>query len=320
MLEELKGQYSATPCVELICRGASGRRIERWRWDNYSLIAMEWNTQRSDNASYVPQARALARAGLNVAQIIAVSPRPLPQNAAGACLVQDLGDNDLLSLLAQGWSTAMGYYQQALEQLYKLSRLPVEKLADLQAPFDVDLYAWEQQYFAKYFLQQYLGLQQQGEKFPQLEEMRQLACSLADLPRMPVHRDFQAQNLMVFNQQVWMIDFQGLRLGRVEYDLASLLYDPYARLSDDQREYLLGYWQNLGGSEPDMQLLRQCAVQRLMQALGAYANLGLNAKLEWYLGHIDYAWQTLLEISGHTAVGKQFARLEKVAQPGNVCR
>jgi len=320
MLEELKAQYTTAPQVELICRGASGRRIERWRWDNYSLIALEWNTQRSDNASYVPQARALARAGLNVAQIIAVSPRPLPANAAGACLVQDLGDNDLLSVLAQGWSVAMGYYQQALEQLYKLSRLSAASLAPLQAPFDQSLYEWEQQYFAKYFLQQYLGLEQQGEDFVQLAECRELASGLAALPRMPVHRDFQAQNLMVFNQQVWMIDFQGLRLGRVEYDLASLLYDPYARLSGEQHEYLLGYWQNLSGSEPDMELLQQCGMQRLMQALGAYANLGLNAKLEWYLGHIDHAWQSLLELSAHSALGRQFARLAKLAQPSHVCR
>ena len=39
--------------------------------------------------------------------------------------------------------------------------------------------------------------------------------------------------------KVWLIDFQGLRRGRQEYDLASLIFDPYMNHSAEEREALL---------------------------------------------------------------------------------
>jgi len=42
-----------------------------------------------------------------------------------------------------------------------------------------------------------------------------------------MHRDFQSKNLMIKNEQIFVIDFQGARLGPPSYDLASLLFDPY---------------------------------------------------------------------------------------------
>ena len=40
----------------------------------------------------------------------------------------------------------------------------------------------------------------------------------------------------------FFIDFQGMRPGLAEYDLASLLFDPYVRLSPAEREAVLATW------------------------------------------------------------------------------
>ena len=73
---------------------------------------------------------------------------------------------------------------------------------------------------------------------------------LGDLPRVLVHRDFQSQNIIVRNGQAHLIDFQGMRPGLAEYDLASLLYDPYVTLSADERTQLLEYyWMARGDKE-----------------------------------------------------------------------
>ena len=58
-----------------------------------------------------------------------------------------------------------------------------------------------------------------------------LAKRLASYRRVLVHRDFQSQNIIVWNEQAYLIDFQGVRPGLPQCDLASLLFDPYVALT-----------------------------------------------------------------------------------------
>ena len=94
-----------------------------------------------------------------------------------------------------------------------------------------------------------------------------------------------------------MIDYQGLRQGRPEYDLASLLYDPYVTLSDAERAELRDYSFGLrAGSDCHARLLAMCACQRLMQALGAYGKLGIGDNKPSFLRHIRPAVANLQSV------------------------
>ena len=42
----------------------------------------------------------------------------------------------------------------------------------------------------------------------------------------------------------YLIDFQGMRPGLAEYDLASLLYDPYVHLTGFERAELLEFYRS----------------------------------------------------------------------------
>ena len=131
-----------------------------------------------------------------------------------------------------------------------------------------------------------------------LEILDQLATSLTGMPKTLVHRDFQSENIMVRDQQVYLIDYQGLRLGRPEYDVASLIYDPYVNLDRSEREELINYYgDNHVKTEQSQfrQRLAMCAAQRLMQALGAYGNLGLNMGKPKYLEFIEPAMANIVE-------------------------
>ena len=57
-----------------------------------------------------------------------------------------------------------------------------------------------------------------------------------------MHRDFQSRNIMLSAGTPYFIDFQGGRMGPLQYDLASLLIDPYAALSQDVQDLLLEYY------------------------------------------------------------------------------
>jgi aminoglycoside/choline kinase family phosphotransferase len=116
-----------------------------------------------------------------------------------------------------------------------------------------------------------------------------------------VHRDFQSQNILLRNGQAYLIDFQGMRPGLAHYDMASLLYDPYVDLSDAERDELLEHYCREKPGADFMETLRLCAMQRLMQALGAYGFLGLVKDHKHFLQHIPKAVRSLREIVGDVA-------------------
>ena len=162
-------------------------------------------------------------------------------------------------------------------------------------PFDAELYRWEQEYFFEYLVEDFLGLD--ADPLRKNPAFTQLAERLGTVARHLVHRDFQSQNLLIKDGKVWLIDFQGLRRGRQEYDLASLIFDPYLDHSADEREQLLRLWEEIADERPQVTLFHECAAQRLMQALGAYGNILKNRGDEWYRPHIATAAKLLGEVT-----------------------
>jgi aminoglycoside/choline kinase family phosphotransferase len=129
--------------------------------------------------------------------------------------------------------------------------------------------------------------------------LREIAARLAAEPRCLVHRDFQSQNVMIRDGQPAFIDFQGLRPGLAQYDLASLLLDPYVRLPAAERDALFARYLSVAGVEnPTLfrALYSLCAMQRLMQALGAYGKLGHADGRARFLEHIPAAKALLSEV------------------------
>ncbi|MEM7013686.1 MAG: phosphotransferase, partial [Verrucomicrobiota bacterium] len=112
-----------------------------------------------------------------------------------------------------------------------------------------------------------------------------------------IHRDFQSQNVMIRAGAPVFIDYQGLRFGLAEYDIASLIYDPYVSMTNEQREELIVFAENLSIEPIFRQQLRACACQRLMQALGAYGFLGLTKKKTAFLDHIEPAIANLRQVA-----------------------
>src|SRR4029453_8344214 len=101
------------------------------------------------------------------------------------------------------------------------------------------------------------------------------------------------------NGQAHLIVFPGMRPGMAEYDLASLLYDPYVDLTEAERAELITYYREQQVKkgitiEGDFDLkLRLCAMQRLMQALGAYGFLGLVKGHKHFLKYVPAAMESL---------------------------
>lgn len=119
-----------------------------------------------------------------------------------------------------------------------------------------------------------------------------------------LYRDFQSQNVAVPAGTPRYLDFQGGRRGPRQYDVASLLLDPYTALPRPARERLLTWY--LGRSraldpafDPDefRRGFPLIAVHRLMQALGAYGFLSLKMGKTHFRAHIPAAVGLLAELT-----------------------
>ncbi len=279
--------------LEPIKRGASGRTIVRVKSPAHEpFIGIHWTEEREDNAQFIPVGNFLKQAKLRVPAIIHERAR------YRVALVEDLGDVDLLSLKARPFAERLPLYRSAFEQVDKLFYAKPPKDFHLMPPFDAALYRWEQQYFFEHLVEDFLGMDATALRAN--PGFVALAGRLGTVARHLVHRDFQSQNLLVRDGRVWLIDFQGLRRGRQEYDLASLVFDPYMDHSADEREALLKLWEDIADERPEPTLFHECAAQRLMQALGAYGNILKNSGDEWYRPHITTAARLLGEVTAGT--------------------
>ena len=273
--------------MQLIAAGASGRSIMRsTQPETAGILGIYWTADRADNASFVPAAQGLAAAGMNVPAILSTADYG---EGRGACLVQDLGGTDLLSLKDAPWPIRKAAYAKAFRALNPLHSL--QPTWELQPAFDAAMYRWEQEYFAEHLVGRHLG--KDAASFAAHPALHRMAEELAALPRVPVHRDCQSQNIMLSEGKAWLIDFQGMRYGRAEYDIASLVYDPYMDFTEQECEELLALYAEMKGAALHEDIFQACAMQRLMQALGAFANIGYNQHKEWYLSLIPIGLRRL---------------------------
>ena len=274
-------------------KGGSDRKFYRVRSSpDQTIILVKYNLEREENRHYVQIAQFLAEHGTRVPQIY------FHDAAEGLIWIEDLGERDLFGYREESWLVRRAFYESALDEVAKLHRLP-EKVClgikdTLPAEFNAALYLWEQHYFFENCLGRYFKIDNvKLAALAALPALAEVAERLDRLPRNLVHRDFQSQNIIIRNGQAHLIDFQGMRPGLAEYDLASLLYDPYVDLADAERAELIEHY--CGGKPPGdfEEKLRLCAMQRLMQALGAYGFLGLVKAHEQFLQHIPAAMKSL---------------------------
>ncbi len=289
--------HAPTISVEPIEKGGSGRKFWRLHAGGPSLILVRYGEDRPENRHYVAIAQFLAGVGVRVPAV------HFHDECEGLILMEDAGETDLWSMRGEPWRVRRALYQRTLDQALILHTQAhadpgAATLKILQPVFDSALYRWEQDYFFEHCLGRHFGNASQ----PGLARLHEIADELAAAPRCLVHRDFQSQNVLVRDGEVCLIDFQGLRPGLAAYDLASLLLDPYVDLSAEEREELLShYLSGLHGpgqkDNPDFRsLFDRCAMQRLMQALGAYGKLGHLDGRTQFLEHIPTALARLREV------------------------
>jgi aminoglycoside/choline kinase family phosphotransferase len=159
---------------------------------------------------------------------------------------EDLGTDSLLDKLEQHGYNEYTYnlYKQTLRELAK-----VQITGDKDLDYDLCLTAKEfgkqaiisdLLYFKYYFLD---TLKIPYDKQAMMNDFESLSVYLSEFEHKHfLFRDFQSRNVIVNEDKVHFIDYQGGMKGALQYDVASLLWQAKAKLPDEWKDNLLQYY------------------------------------------------------------------------------
>ncbi len=257
-------------------------------------ILMRYDPSRLENTLYARHTEFLLKCGIRIPRIL---DRDDQENVlyiedAGDRSLQDLPVDDLLSAYRRVLAAVSIWHTRATTAARR-TRCP------LMEPFGPALFKAEHELF----LDQFAGYHLKAP--PSLirgvrRELKRLADGLAHIRPVLVHRDLQSSNILWLRGGPCFIDFQGMRYGPAAYDLASLLCDPYVELQENLYRLLIAdYAELVPASVFREEDFWRAAIQRLVQALGAYVRLSRMPGCKRFLDHIPPAGRILRRAIRH---------------------
>jgi aminoglycoside/choline kinase family phosphotransferase len=306
-------------CIQVSGHG-SDRPIFRLSSDHFKAIGII-SLSREENRAFEYLTETFLAAKLRVPLIYTAN------EVEGAYLVEYMGEKTLMETLLEDRAKGLTYpspevealYRRAVEELPRFqieggSRIDYGRCYPKQA-FDMESMLWDMNYYRREYLER-LGIEFDSEKLQR--DFQALGLFLLQAPAQYfMYRDFQSRNIMVDDQGVGFIDFQGGRRGPLQYDLVSLLYQSRAGLPQSFRDVLYSHYIGVLQRYQDLEVLsfhsyfEGFLLIRLLQVLGAYGNLGLGRGKSYFIESIPYALHNLEWLLQRQKIPVSFAELQK---------
>jgi aminoglycoside/choline kinase family phosphotransferase len=196
---------------------------------------------------------------------------PVPevtQHADAVVLQRDVGDRTAFAVLHENREEGVRLYRQSIELLAAFQKVGE---CSVNASFTAEFFLKELVMARTYYVEQLMG----GDGGAALEPyMKKICDNIARHPYVLCHRDFHGQNIHILNDDVYLIDYQDLRMGPDTYDMASLLRDRgVARILGDETELeLLARYVEVTGAAGDVRSRYfETLLQRSIKILGTFS-------------------------------------------------
>ena len=299
----------------------SDRKWFRLNCGEHSLIMVDHGirnqTGTTEADAFVAIGNYLHRKGIAVPEIVS------SDTFSGLVVVEDLGDTSLQQVVqrAQTADEVLKRYRTVIRQLVKMSFAAAgdfDPAWTCQTPtYSRELILEKEcRYFVEAFLRSFCGRSvrtaELADEFTLLAD-RALAGTASGF----MHRDFQSRNIMVRAGKYFFIDFQGGRLGPLQYDLASLLIDPYVDLPPASRRSLLQFAVDCIPADSGVESgqfrssFPYCCLTRNLQILGAFGNLSRMKGKTWFASYIPIAVRNLKRALSSRR-GEEFPKLKQI--------
>ena len=262
--------------IEVASSDASFRRYFRVFGGGGTYIVMDAPPEKEDVRPYLKVSRLLEALGAHVPHVHQADVD------RGLLLLEDLGTIPYLQRLERGGDSEQ-LYADALAALANIQLEGGAACAELP-PYGRGELAREMALMPEWFLGRHLALTLSAAETELLAGAFEfLTVEALAQPRVFVHRDYHARNLMVVGERnPGIIDFQDALCGPVGYDLVSLLKDcyiawPRARVESWVRAFRARLLERGGpGGTSEAEFLRWfdlIGVQRHIKVLGIFCRL-----------------------------------------------
>ena len=287
--------------VEPLPASGSYRTYYRILTANGTVLGVH-NGDKRENEAFIYLTEHLSHAGNNVPEVL------IADLDNHVYLEEDLGNITLFDHLATIRSKPctdgdiLSLYRRVIDAM---PGLQVNSASGLdysicypRAEFDVQSMMWDMNYF-KYCLLKPLKIDFFEQDLE--DDFLKIVKWLIEADRESfMFRDFQSRNIMLSDDSIYFIDYQGGRRGPLQYDLASLLFEAKTHLSEDIREQLLEYYLEVYSRtfpwfrrDEFLKYYYGFVYLRLMQAMGAYGFRGYIEHKPLFLQSLPYAVKTL---------------------------
>ncbi len=285
------GGLASNSLILEIAREGSERYFLRISDDRQSVVAMIQASGGKEFSSYIRIGDFLRINGIRVPDFYGTDLN------RGILVMEDLGPVHLEDALT-GCSAEeeLSFYRGCMDILFRF-QTTVSREMEKNSLLDNIVFAEETllvetEYFEKEFIGRFCPA---GPPVEWNAERQKLAKLLSAETPVFMHRDFQSRNIMVKAGELRLIDFQAAHRGPGLYDTASLLKDPYHRITPGTRKTLLMelYYRLREAGSIDAESFDEyyeafliAGIQRNLQALAAFAFLGYVKRKSKFLDSI----------------------------------
>jgi aminoglycoside/choline kinase family phosphotransferase len=326
LYKRLRGKDAAS--IDVLPRSGSERRYFRIHELDGSTIIGTYGANIKENETFFYFSENFFGKQLPVANILAISEDRM------FYLQEDFGDISLIDRLeSEGYTDEIyGLFQKSLQTLAKLHVKGDEGLdydrCLTNTEFGRQAIMADLLYFKYYFLD---ALRKPYDKQKLIDDFEALSNYLTHTEyKYFMFRDFQSRNIMVTSpsspsgggkgEVIHFIDYQGGMKGAPQYDVASMLWQARANLSDKWKEKLLNDYINTLENIIDSKINKETfksqyngyVMIRLLQVLGAYGFRGLFERKAHFLTSIPLALTNLKWFINNQSIGISLPEFRKV--------
>ena len=280
--------------------------------------------------------RLQINAFINIGNHLSSQLIPLPciynyDQFSGMVILEDLGDVHLETIIKKKASNkfTIKLYKKVIDELVNFA---VKGIKGFKKEWTCQSQTYSRElilekecgYFMEEFIQNYLNfdlsLSFNNKLLKEFEYIAENALKYGYTGLM--HSDMQSRNIMVKHNNkdsysIFFIDFQGARPGPLQYDLASLLIDPYVNLKDQVRDELLQYSMeklklNKKKRQNFLKCYQFCCLTRNMQFLGAFSFLSQKKKKKKFEQYIPASVKSIQRIVAGLNMNNQLSQLSKL--------
>ena len=217
-LEKILGNHSFQ--ISQLRQEASQRSYYRITLNNGSYILMNNFGPKENASNFIKIQKILKDEKVNVPDIFGFS------DELDYLLLEDLGDITLDEYNELSNEDFLNYASFELEKIRSIPNFSIEE------NISPELHYSQTEEFLNFFYDKKIDISSE-EKLIIKELRNSIAAKLAEQAIVPTHFDYERRNMIFYNDEIYIIDFQDLKSGPISMDAASLIFEHKFNYSEE---------------------------------------------------------------------------------------